>query len=117
MSVYDYGQPVTGITWTSSDTSIGTVSPSGALQAMGAGNANVTASLGGLSATMSLKVVSGWVAAGETAWSLQPLAPDFSWVTQVLPAAPTPDGGADVFGIEWDFLNLGKTIRAVNREG
>ncbi|MFY9726260.1 MAG: hypothetical protein WB579_12515 [Bryobacteraceae bacterium] len=101
------GQPVTGLTWTSSDPSI--VSLSGdappLLTALAVGHATIT----GGTATAAVTVFAGTPPLGTVIWSNPG---DGSGVQSIVPAVPSTSGVADVFA----FQNDG-TVQAITSDG
>ncbi|MBZ5606807.1 MAG: hypothetical protein LAP38_01005 [Acidobacteriia bacterium] len=101
------GQPVTGLTWASSDSNIVSLSTDDppVLTAVAAGHATITA--GGASADIT--VVSGALALGTILWSNPGGA---SGVYSIVPAVPSPNGVADVFAFQND-----STVQAITSDG
>jgi hypothetical protein len=101
------GQPVTGLTWTSSDPTVVSVSTDEpiTLTALAVGHVTITA--GGASADVTV-----WADAlpqGTVLWSNPGSA---SGVSSIVPAVPSPTGVADVFA----FQNDG-TVQAITADG
>ena len=101
------GQPATGLTWTSSNTNVVSLSADDppVLTAAAAGEATITA--GGGSADVT--VFAGALPVGTVTWSNPG---DGSGVYSVLPAVPGPSGVADVFAFQGDG-----TVQAVTSDG
>lgn len=101
------GQPVTGLTWASSDTTVVSLSTDDppVLTALAAGHVTITA--GGASADVTVSSVA--LALGTVLWSNPG---DGSGVTSIVPAVPSPNGVADVFA----FQNDG-TVQAITSDG
>jgi hypothetical protein len=97
-SLNPQSQPIAGLTWTSSDTTVVTLSSDDPpiLSALAPGN--VTISAGGASADVTVYPGSSFPT-GTVIWS----APgDGSGVTNIMPAVPSPTGVADVFASQGD---------------
>jgi len=94
------GQPVTGLTWTSSDPAVVSLSTEDPplLTALAAGHVTITA--GSASADVTVWLVGGGggdsLPEGTVLWS-NPAAAE-----EILPAVPSPDGVADVFAFSND---------------
>ncbi len=101
------GQPVTGLTWTSSDTTVVSLSTDDPpiLTALAAGHVTITA--GGASADVTVSSVA--LALGTVLWSNPG---DGSGVTSIVPAVPSPNGVADVFAFQND-----NTVQAITSDG
>ena len=102
------GQPVTGLTWTSSNTSIVSLSTDDPpiLTALAPGHVTITAGTGSADVTVwALGVLPN----GTVLWSNPG---DGSGVQQILPAVPSQAGVADVFALQ----NDGK-IQAMKSDG
>ena len=102
------GQPVTGLTWTSSNTSIVSLSTDDPpiLTALAPGHVTITAGTGSADVTVwALGVLPN----GTVLWSNPG---DGSGVQQILPAVPSQAGVADVFALQ----NDGK-IQAIKSDG
>lgn len=72
--VDDFGQVVSGVTWTTDDDGVADISVSGGvstLEAVGSGSATLTATSGALSTTVDVTVVAA-LAAGNVAWRSAP---------------------------------------------
>jgi IPT/TIG domain len=101
------GQPVTGLTWTSSDpnvVSLSTDSPP-VLTALAAGHVTITAGSGTADVTVSV----GALPQGTVVWSNPG---NGSGVTKIVPAVPSPTGAADVFAFQGDG-----TVQAITSDG
>lgn len=105
--------PVTGVAWTSSDTSVVTIDPAndGTIVAAALGQATVTASLGGLTATATVRVLPGAVMPGESIWTSAPTPGRY--LQAPLRANPVRDEDPDLFSVEVDPLSSGMLVRAV----
>jgi hypothetical protein len=92
------GQPVTGLTWTSSNTAIASLSPDDPpiLTAVAAGNVTITA--GGGSADITV-YPGPTLPLGTTIWSN---SGDGAGVISIVPAVPSSTGLADVFALQGD---------------
>ena len=104
------GQSVTGLSWTSSNTNVVTLSTDDPpiLTAVAVGRSTITA--GGASAdiTVSPALATG-LPLGTVLWANPG---DGSGVTSIVPAVPSPNGVADVFA----FQNDG-TVASITRDG
>ncbi len=101
-------QEVTGLTWTSSDTTIATLSTDDPpiITAVAPGNITITAG----SASADVTVYAGpTLPAGTVIWSNPG---DGSGVSSIVPAVPSPTGLADVFAVQTDG-----TVQAVTSDG
>lgn len=98
------GQPVSGLTWASSDASIIQLSSADPpiLTALVPGRATITA--GGASADVT--VVSGPLPLGTTLWSVP------GTYARMIPAVPSPTGVADLFAFQSDG-----TVKAITSDG
>ena len=100
------GQSVTGLTWTSSNT--GVVSLSAAdppiLTALAAGHVTITVG----TAAADVTVLSGPPPLGTVLWSV----PASASAGSIVPAAPSPTGVADVFAFQSDG-----TVQAITSDG
>ncbi len=101
------GQPVTGLTWTSSDPAVVSLSTSDppVLTAEAAGTVTISAG----TATAEVTVWSDALPLGTVIWSNPGSG---AGVYMIVPAVPSPDGVADVFA----FQNDG-TVQAITSEG
>jgi Big-like domain-containing protein/IPT/TIG domain-containing protein/galactose oxidase-like protein len=90
-------QPVTGLTWSSSDTNIASLSTDDPplITAIAAGNVTITAGTG----SADITVYAGALPLGTTIWSNPGNA---SGVQQIVPAVPSSTGIADVFALQND---------------
>ena len=97
------GQPVTGLTWTSSDPAIVSLSTADPplLTALAVGHATITAGTGSADVTVSAGDPNypGTLPLGTVLWSVP------GSVNQIVPAVPSPSGVADVFAIQCDYSN------------
>ena len=102
------GQPVTGLTWTTSDSTVVSLSTDDPpiLTALAVGHVTITAG----SASADATVMAGPLALGTVLWSNPG---DGSNVNQILPAVPSPTGVADVFAIQ----DGGNTVQAITSDG
>ena len=101
------GQPVTGLTWASSDTTVVSLSTDDPplLTAKAAGHITITAG----TASADVTVSAGALALGTVVWSNPG---NGSGVTNIVPAVPSASGVADVFA----FQNDG-TVQAITSDG
>jgi hypothetical protein len=101
------GQTVTGLTWTSSDSTIVSLSTDNppVLSALAAGHVTITAG----SATADVTVYATALPLGTTIWSNPG---NGSGVSSIVPAVPSATGVADVFA----FQNDG-TVQAITSDG
>jgi hypothetical protein len=101
------GQPVQGLTWTSSDSNVVSLSSDDPplLSAVAAGHATVTAGDG----SADIDVYSDMPPLGTVLWSNPG---NGSGVYSIVPAVPSPDGVADVFAFQYDG-----TVQAITSEG
>jgi hypothetical protein len=101
------GQPVTGLTWTSSNTNVVSLSTDDPpiLTAVAVGHATIT----GGTASTDVTVYSSALPIGTTMWSNPG---DGSGIFNVVPAVSSPTGIADVFA----FQNDG-TVQAIKSDG
>jgi hypothetical protein len=102
------GNPVTGLTWISSNTAVATLSTDDPpiITAVAAGNVSIT----GGSASADLTVFSGpTLPLGTTIWSNPG---DGSGVYKIIPAVPSSTGVADVFAMQTDG-----TVQAITSDG
>jgi IPT/TIG domain len=96
------GQSVTGLTWTSSNTNVVTLSTDDPpiLTAAGVGHSTITA--GGASANVTVfPAVATGLPLGTVLWSNPG---DGSGITSIIPAVPSPGGVADIFAIQSDGM-------------
>ncbi|MDQ2932426.1 MAG: Ig-like domain-containing protein, partial [Gemmatimonadota bacterium] len=102
------GNPLTGqaVAWSSSNTSVATVSSAGLVTAVRAGSATVTAAAGGASDNSAITVTAGAVNAVSVAPGSASLV---AGATQQLTAAVTDAGGSTITGatITWSSSNTG----------
>jgi hypothetical protein len=100
------GQAVTGLTWTSSNPAVATVSADDppTITAVGPGNATITAGNASIDVTVPADstLPTGTVSCGNPG--------DGSGVTSIIPAVPSPTGVADVFALQadWNVLAITK---------
>jgi hypothetical protein len=101
------GQPVAGLTWTSSDPTVVSLSTDDppVLTALAVGHVTITAGSGSADVTVS----AGPLALGTVLWSN---SGDGSGVYKIVPAVPSSTGVADVFA----FQNDG-TVQAITSDG
>jgi hypothetical protein len=101
------GQPVTGLTWASSNLSVVSLSTDNPpiLTAVAVGHATITAGSGSADVTVSATAF----APGTVLWSNPG---DGSGVTSIVPAVPSATGVADIFA----FQNDG-TVQAITADG
>lgn len=100
------GQSVTGLTWTSSDPTVVSLSSDDPpiLTALAAGHVTITAG----TASADVTVSAGALPLGTVLWSVPA-----SDVYSIVPAVPSSTGVADVFA----FLNVGSTVEAITSDG
>ena len=102
------GQSVTGLAWTSSDTTIATLSTDDPPIITAVAPGNVTISVGNASA--DLTVYAGpTLPTGTTVWSN---LGDGTGVTKIVPAVPSASGAADVFALQASGL-----VQALRSDG
>jgi hypothetical protein len=96
-AVNSTGQPVTGLTWTSSDPTVVSLSTDNPplLTAVAAGHVTVTAG----SASIDVTVSAADLPLGTVTWSNPG---NGSGVYKIVPAVPSPSGVADVFAFQKD---------------
>jgi len=101
------GQPVTGLTWASSDTSVVSLSAADppVVTAVAAGRATITAGTASADVTVSAAALP----VGTVLWSN---AGNASGVSSIVPAVPSASGVADVFAIGYDG-----TVQAITSDG
>ena len=101
------GQPVPGLTWTSSDPTVVSLSTDDppVLSALAAGHVTITAG----TATADVTVSAGALPVGTVIWSSPG---NGSGVTSIVPAVPSPSGVADVFAFQGDG-----TVQAITSDG
>lgn len=101
------GQPVTGLTWTSSDTTVVSLSSADppVLTALAPGQVTITAG----TAIADVTVWTGFLPVGTARWSNPG---NGSGVYSFAPAVPTPTSMADVFAFQYDG-----TVQAITAEG
>ena len=106
-AVNSAGQAVTGLTWTSSDPAIATITgdPSPLLTAVAPGHVTITAG----SASADVTVLADSLPLGTVLWSNPG---NGSGVSRIVPAVPSPTGVADVFAVQNDG-----TVQAITSEG
>jgi N-acetylneuraminic acid mutarotase len=92
------GQPVTGLTWTSSNPAVATLSSDDPpmITAVGPGNATITAG----NASIDVTVPPGNTLSTGAVTCANP--GDGSGVVSIIPAVPSPSGVADVFALQAD---------------
>ncbi len=91
------GQPITGLTWTSSDPNVVSLSTDNppVLTAVSPGHATITAG----TSTANVTVYAVALPVGTVIWSNPGNASGVSWIA---PAVPSPTGVADVFAFQGD---------------
>jgi hypothetical protein len=101
------GQPVTGLTWTSSDPTVVSLSTDDppVLSALAAGHVTITAG----TATADVTVSAGALPLGTVIWSNPGNGSD---VYSIVPAVPSSSGVADVFAFQYDG-----TVQAITSDG
>jgi hypothetical protein len=100
-------QPLTGLTWSSSDTTIASLSTDDppVITALAAGSVTITAATG----SADITVYAGALPLGTTIWSNPGNA---SGVQQIVPAVPSSTGIADVFALQNDC-----SVQAIASDG
>ena len=100
-------QPITGLTWTSSDTAVVSLSSDDPpiLSALTAGHVTITAG----TATADVTVSSGVLPVGTILWSVPG---DGSFIYSMVPAVPSVTGVADMFAFQGD-----STVQAITADG
>jgi hypothetical protein len=101
------GQPLTGLSWTSSDPAIVSLSSDDppVLTAVAAGHATITAG----SASADITVSTSDLALGTVQWSNPG---NGSGVAEIVPAVPSANGVADVFAFQYDW-----SVQAITSDG
>ena len=101
------GQPLTGLTWTTSDAASVALSTDNPpmLTAVAAGHATIKAG----TASVDVMVAPGELPMGTVVWSNPG---DGSGVSSIVPAVPSPSGVADVFAFQND-----STVQAIRGDG
>ena len=103
------GQPVTGLTWTSSDPAVVSLSSDDPplLTALAAGHVTITAGTASADVTVSSPTeFPGGLPLGTVLWSHP------GDVYGIVPAVPSPSGAADVFAFQYDGM-----VQAVRSDG
>jgi hypothetical protein len=116
--VDDFGQAVTGLSWSSDDTDVATVSTvSGVttVTGVGAGTTTITASSGGLSADMDLTVVSTALAGGDVVWRSPPPSGSYT-IGAVYPAIIASDV-PDIIAIDYDDVSGERVAKGLTTSG
>ena len=113
------GQPATGLTWTSSDPTVVSLSSDDPplLTALAAGHVTVTAG----TATTDVTVIDGGtlpggaLPVGTVLWSNPG---NGSGVDYIVPAVPSPNGVADVFAFQTSWVpSYSRTVQAITSDG
>ncbi len=106
------GQPVTGLTWASSDSTIVSLSTDDPpiLTALAPGHITITA--GGASADVI--VYAGALPLGTVIWSNPGIGGN---VTSIIPAVPSPTGVADVFAVQATDIFTPTIVQAITADG
>ena len=106
------GQPVTGLTWTSSNTAVVGLSSDDppVLTALAAGHVTITAG----TASSDITVSAAALPLGTVVWSNPG---NGSSVLSILPAVPSPTGVADVFAVEGYYIPQPTTVQAITSDG
>jgi hypothetical protein len=101
------GQPLTGLTWTSSDPTVVSLTTDNPplLTALAAGHVTIVAG----TASVDVTVAAGALPLGTVLWSNPG---DGSGVDSIVPAVPSPTGVADVFAFQNDL-----TVQAITSDG
>ena len=117
------GQPVTGLTWTSSDPTVVSLSTSDPplLTALVVGHVTITAGTGSADVTVSPGDPNypGTLPLGTVLWSVP------GDVTKIVPAVPSPSGVADVFAFQCENFDPSQspscwgdvTVQAITSDG
>jgi hypothetical protein len=109
------GQPVTGLTWASSNTNVVSLSPDDppVLTALAAGHVTITA--GTASADVTIFAAGAALPLGTVLWSVP--TPE-GGVNTIVPAVPSPTGIADVFAVQTsDTTPQPTTVQAITSDG
>jgi len=111
-AVNSAGQPVTGLTWTSTDSTIVSLSTDDPplLTALAAGHVTITAGTAATDVTVS----AGPLPLGTVLWSNPGPA---TGVANIVPAVPSPTGVADVFAFDQTNCSQGCTVQAITSDG
>ncbi len=106
------GQPVTGLTWTSSDPAVVGLSSDDppVLTALAAGHVTITAG----TASADVTVSSVALPLGTVLWSNPG---NGSGIVSILPAVPSPNGVADVFAVQGYYRPQPTTVQAITSDG
>lgn len=113
------GQPATGLSWTSSDPNIVSLSSADPplLSALAAGHVTIKAGAGSVDVNVYLGdagAAGGLPPLGTVLWS----NPGIGWVYSIVPAVPSPNGVADVFAYGYQFGSPNTTaIQAIKSDG
>jgi hypothetical protein len=104
------GQPITGLTWTTSNANIVSLSTDNSpiLTAVAPGHVTITAG----SASADVTVYAGALPLGTVIWS----NPGIGQVTKIIPAVPSETGVADVFAVEGGD-GTPVTVQAITADG
>lgn len=113
-AVSDTALPVAGVVWSSSDASVVSIDPAndGTIVAESLGQATVTATLGGLTATATVRVLPGAVQPGEAIWTSAPPSPG-RYLQAPMRANPVLDDDPDLFSVEADPAGSNMLVTAV----
>ncbi|MBZ5521396.1 MAG: IPT/TIG domain-containing protein [Acidobacteriia bacterium] len=108
----DLGQPVSGATWAISDPAIVGITTADPPQLTGlsAGTATLTATFGGLTASMTVNVVAGAIPFGTPLWSATSITG--SSINGIIRANPVNDGDPDIYMIDGQ-----STLRGFTADG
>lgn len=115
--VDNFGQPVTGASWSSDTGGVATVAAAGSivtLTAVAAGDATITATIGGLSAELDVTVATT-IAVGEAHWQSTPTDDGYFSLAPIR-VARTTENAPDIWVVESDANGV-KTARALTSEG
>lgn len=110
--VGDQGQPVTGATWTVSDSTLLAITTSDPpqLSALAAGTTTLTASFGLLNSTMTVNISAGPLAFGTPLWVVEPTPGNT--INTIMRANPINEGDPDIY-----MIDGATTLRAFTADG
>ena len=105
------GQPLTGLTWTTSNPTVVSLSTDDppVLTGVAAGHATILAGTASIDVTVTDVSLTGTLPTGTVIWSNPG---DGSGVDAIVPAVPSPTGVADVFAFNYDG-----TVQAIRSDG
>ena len=114
----DFGQVVSGLTWTSDDSftaAVVTDSGHSSVSGLASGTATITGTNGTLSLEVIITVASGGASNGTSAWDFAPVA-GRSWYSVFYPYHVTEDSPA-VLAADYDDNTYGVMLRALDHRG